>query len=342
MEHERSAIIELAKNGKTQKEILKLLNIPANRRKFVYRTIRRYNETGEVCDKARSGRPPSVTTPALQKLVRERIRRNPRRSMRKMAQELKVSESSVRKIVKVNLGMRSFRRKKVHFLSEQVKVKRLQRCKGQLRRHVNHDIKKIAFSDEKIFTIEEALNPQNDRIISHKSSTIDPDLKYVPRVQKPLSVMVWAGISAVGRTPLIFGPAGVKINSTTYRDLILEPIVKNLSQTMFNGGSFVFQQDGAPAHTSNVTQTWLQSNIPCFIEKEQWPPYSPDLNPMDYSVWSILESRVCAKSHKSIDSLKRKLREEWEKIPQDVLRAAVEALPGRISSVIHDKGGYIE
>ncbi|KAI6658755.1 hypothetical protein LOD99_15078 [Oopsacas minuta] len=111
---------------------------------------------------------------------------------------------------------------------------------------------------------------------------------------------------------------------------------------MFNGGSFVFQQDGAPAHTSNVTQTWLQSNIPCFIEKEQWPPYSPDLNPMDYSVWSILESRVCAKSHKSIDSLKRKLREEWEKIPQDVLRAAVEALSGRISSVIHDKGGYIE
>ena len=70
--------------------------------------------------------------------------------------------------------------------------------------------------------------------------------------------MVWAGISAVGRTPLIFVPAGVKIYSSTYQELILEPVVKNLGQTMFNGGSFVFQQDGAPAHTAKINQTWLQ------------------------------------------------------------------------------------
>ena len=154
--------------------------------------------------------------------------------------------------------------------------------------------------------------------------------------------MVWAGISAVGRTPLIFVPSGVKINSITYCNLILEPVVKNLSENMFNGESFIFQQDGAPAHTSNVTQTWLHKNIPQFIEKEQWPPYSPDLNPMDYSIWSILENRVCTKSHKNVEALKRKLREEWEKIPQEVLRAAIEALPGRISNVIQNKGGYIE
>ena len=36
----------------------------------------------------------------------------------------------------------------------------------------------------------------------------------------PLSVMVWAGVSAAGRTPLIFVPTGVKINSKTYQDLI--------------------------------------------------------------------------------------------------------------------------
>ena len=154
--------------------------------------------------------------------------------------------------------------------------------------------------------------------------------------------MVWAGISAVGRTPLIFVPAGVKINSSTCCELILEPVVKNLSRNMFNGESFIFQQDGVPTHTSNASQTWLRKNIPRFIAKDEWPLYSPDLNPMDYSVWSILESRVCAKSHKSINSFKRKLKEEWEKIPQEVLRAAVEALPSRVSSVIQNKGGYIE
>ena len=86
-------------------------------------------------------------------------------------------------------------------------------------------------------------------------------LRYVPRLQKPLSVMVWAGISASGRTPLVFVPSGVKFNASTYRELILELVVKNLGQTVFNGKSFVFQQDGAPAHTPNSTQDWLRRNI---------------------------------------------------------------------------------
>ena len=244
-ELERSAIIELFKSEKTHKEILKLLDFPINRRKFVYRTIQRYNETG-VVDRSRSSRPRSVTTPTLRKVIGERIRRNPRRSMRRMAKELKVSVSSVRKVVKIDFGMRSFKRKRIPFLTDKVQAKRLERCKGQLRRHVIRDLENIVFSNEKIFTIEQALNPQNDRIISHKASTIDSALKYVPRVQKPLSVMVWAGISAVGRTPLIFVPAGVKINSSTYCELILEPVVKNLSRNMFNGESFIFQQDEPP------------------------------------------------------------------------------------------------
>ncbi|KAI6651260.1 hypothetical protein LOD99_5407 [Oopsacas minuta] len=74
---------------------------------------------------------------------------------------------------------------------------------------------------------------------------------------KPLSVMIWAGVSAVGRTPLIFVPAGVKINAKTYKDLTLEPVAKDLSQTMFSGQPFIFQHDGAPAHTAIATQDCL-------------------------------------------------------------------------------------
>ena len=40
--------------------------------------------------------------------------------------------------------------------------------------------------------------------------------------------------------------------------------------------------------------------------------------------------------------MKKSLLVEWEKIPQEVLRAAVKALPGRITAVIKNKGGYIE
>ena len=40
----------------------------------------------------------------------------------------------------------------------------------------------------------------------------------------------------------------------------------------------LFQQDGAPAHRSRRTVAYLRSNVPEFIEPENWPPNSPDLN----------------------------------------------------------------
>ena len=66
---------------------------------------------------------------------------------------------------------------------------------------------------------------------------------------------------------------------------------------MFNNGEFLFQQDGAPAHTARSTQEWLKNETPGFLSKEEWPPSSPDLNPMDFSIWSILQEKACSKPH---------------------------------------------
>ena len=220
-----------------------------------------------------------------------------------MASTIKTSHKFVQRIVRDHLGIKSFKRKNAHFLMEKIKEKRLVRSRGLLQRHAIHGIHNILFTDEKLFTIEESSNRQNDRIISHSSDTIPEEVRYVTRIQKPLSVMVWAGVSGIGRTLLVFVPQGAKINSISYREHILEPD---------------------------------------FIAKEEWPHYSPELNPMDYSIWSILESKVCANSHTSIDTLMTSLNREWGKIPQKTLRAAVEAFPRRLKAVIQKKGGYIE
>ena len=208
----------------------------------------------------RSGRPKSVTTPRLKKVVIDRIRRNPRRSLRKMASELKVSHGSMQNLVKNDLHLKSFKRRTVHFLSEKIVKKRLARSKGMLTRLAT-PLENIIFSDEKLFTIEEATNKENDRILAPTYSSITEKHLYVKRTQKPQSVMVWAGISAKGRTPLVFVPVGIKINSSTYQKLILEPVVKDLSKTMFNKESFLFQQDGAPAHTSNISQIGYENTF---------------------------------------------------------------------------------
>ena len=164
MDRERAAIIELFSNGKRPGEILKMLQICKSRRKIVYRTIQRYNKTGDIKDMPRSGQPKSVRTPRLKKIVMDKIRRNPQQSIRKMASELKVSLGSMQNLVRNDLHFRSFKRRTVHFLSERIIEKRLTRSKGLLSRLATQPVDQIVFSDEKLFTIEEATNKQNDRI----------------------------------------------------------------------------------------------------------------------------------------------------------------------------------
>ena len=54
----------------------------------------------------------------------------------------------------------------------------------------------------------------------------------------------------------------------------------------------MFQQDVAPSHTSRVTETHLEEATPEFIKKDEWPPQSPDCNPMDYAMWDSLKEKV--------------------------------------------------
>jgi hypothetical protein len=66
------------------------------------------------------------------------------------------------------------------------------------------------------------------------------------------------------------------------------------------------------------------------------------LNPLDYSVWSILESRACATPHKNVESLKLSLQAAWDTIDENMLRQIVDNFPKRLKAVIKAKEGYTE
>jgi len=72
----------------------------------------------------------------------------------------------------------------------------------------------------------------------------------------------------------------------------LPPDIQKLS-----GNNFTFQQDGAPAHRSRQTVAFLHLHVPEFVEPENWPPNSLDLNPVDYSIWETLQQVVYRRRH---------------------------------------------
>jgi len=79
-----------------------------------------------------------------------------------------------------------------------------------------------------------------------------------------------------------------------------------------------------------------------FWSKEFWPPNSPDLNPLDYYVWSIVE-RVTNKSrHSNVTSLRTIIEAAFADIDNATLQRTCEYFRSRIEAVIEADEGYIE
>jgi len=82
---------------------------------------------------------------------------------------------------------------------------------------------------------------------------------------------------------------------------------------------------GAPAHSAPETQEWIAWNSPEFISKAEWPPNSPDLNPLDYDVWGAKLHKYQQYQPKSTNKVELKLVLDtiWKQLPQSFISKAV-------------------
>jgi len=83
------------------------------------------------------------------------------------------------------------------------------------------------------------------------------------------------------------------------------------------------QQDGAPAHQARETVDLLKCETPDFISLSLWPPNSPDLNPVDYAVWGIIQDRVYKTKVKDVEELRQCIMYEWEHLDQHIIETAI-------------------
>lgn len=338
----RGLIVSAFERGERQVDIFRRFKDDGVSRQFISYTIKRWREIGSIADRSRSGRPRTARIPNAVRKVRDRIRRNRRRSQRKLATALGTSRSTIRRILGSDLGCKPYKRRKVHGLSAAQKKQRRIRCNRLLRRCASYRVNSIVFSDEKIFTVEEKLNNQNDRICAVAFEDIPEEIWTVQRFQSRSSIMVWGAVSGEGKFPLVIIDPGVKVNQIYYQRAILERVVKPAGQRIFGNRQWSFQQDSAPAHSAKNTQAFCAANFPDFIKSSDWPSSSPDLNVMDYAIWGILEARVNATKHRTLDALKRAVKREWDKLSMHLIRTAVSFWRRRLQACVDANGGRFE
>ena len=104
---------------------------------------------------------------------------------------MNISLKTMRIIIKTDLKLN-----KLHQLTDLQKKKRADRAQVLLNFMKDGTQKgDMVFSDEKLFTVEDKFDPQNDRVLAKKHDNIPEHLKTVYHRQKLASVMVWAAVS---------------------------------------------------------------------------------------------------------------------------------------------------
>ena len=151
----RKKIIYMHNQNYKVTNTFRILNMPKS---IVWNIIKNFFDAGITFDLPRSGRPRTATTPKRIKAVGEKIRRNPKGSVRKMAADFTISKNSMRRIIQDHLKMKSLGIQKRHFMNDTHKRKQLKRSRNLISHMESGVSGEIVWSDEKLFTNEQTLN----------------------------------------------------------------------------------------------------------------------------------------------------------------------------------------
>lgn len=269
-------------------------------RTTVRSTIERFEETGNIIDRERAGRPRILNRDHYIKIDNFMDSDNELKTPRlkeMLLSEFPGLEASERTIARARqeLGWVHQSARYCQLIRDANKQIRLEWAQRMIASKETFD--NVIFSDESSFQVEYHARKAYRRIGEPRI------LRQKPK--HPAKVHVWAGISKRGATQIVLFKANLTATRyTSILDAALVPFV----QSSFAGSSYRFFQDNDPKHTSRWAQ-WY------FKEKDiNWwptPPESPDANPIEL-LWGSMKEAI--RNHykpRTLEQLEEAIKDYW-------------------------------
>lgn len=242
-------------------------------------------------------------------------------SAREIAAAVGISHSTVIKILN-SKGMSYKSRNKKLFISTDNRKKRVDFAKDMQQRA--DEWKSTIITDEASFLLNKSR--------PGKVWTANPEEENASWLYGP-TVHCWGGISARGALKLeIFEK---NLNAPAYIDIMRRKIPE--IERLYPDG-WQWQQDGSGVHRASTVTIFIAQNMP---QKMDWPPYSPDLSPIE-NIWAWLKSQVAKDVPKNVESLKKSIKRHWESMDVEFLAPYFDSMPNRMDMVIKNKGFKIK
>lgn len=279
---------------------------------------------------------------ALKNNVVNTIEANPNESTRRIGAQLGVSHVSVWRVLR-GMKFHPYKMSLHQKLFDGDQARRVAFCR-QLR-DIFNDVpdfhKCILWSDEKPFRLNDWFNRQNFRHWARNNPHWVGGLKEVHKKY----VMAWAGIL----DNQIIGPYFFERNVTgdSYLEMITDYLLPELHRRRINPHDICYMHDGAPAHRTAAVRQCLTDNFFGWIGPGDgsflaWPPRSPELNPLDFYLWGVLQHEVNKIPAENVQEIQNKVAVEIGRITAQTLEKVHENLKKRLQKCIEQNGELFE
>ena len=144
--------------------------------------------------------------------------------------------------------------------------------------------------------------------------------------------MVWGDIMGRRKTNIIVVQSN--LSAQGYINQILQPEAVPFLQ---RHGPAILMHDNARRHVARICRQFLNRNN---VNVLPWPAVSPDMNPIE-RIWDYLGKKVRARGNEhNLRDPEKALIQEWNNIPNAVIRRYVRSVPGRLAACINCRGGH--
>ena len=133
-----------------------------------------------------------------------------------------------------------------------------------------------------------------------------------------------------------------KWNGKAAADMYRGPILSALKKQRGMKDSYLIAEDNDP--TGFKSGLGIEAKAEVGIHTIKWPRYSPDLMPLDYSLWDAINNRMdmCApKDRESKEDFKKRLRRVAFRLPAASVRKAVKSMKKRAAEIWKAGGKHI-
>ena len=296
-------------------------------RQTVANTIARFQATGLVEDRHRSGRPRSVTED-MYRFIDEAMAEDDELTARKLLSKmidkfgpLDISERTVAR-ARQELGWTYSTTRYCQAIRIANMEKRMVWSREMLER--GELFENVIFTDESTIALE------RHRKKSYRKKGQPRKMKAVPK--HPLKVHVWGGISKRGSTDIVIF-TGI-LTATRYAELLDAALIPFID-TQYCRGHRLYQ-DNDPKHTSRYIQGYFEEKG---IHWFKSPAESPDLNPIE-KVWGSMKTWLRNEwKPTSLEHLKEGIKKYWAGLTPDVCSRYIQHLQKVLPEVLKCDGG---